>query len=167
MGSHTGTHVDAPYHFLEDGAALDRVPLHRFVGPARVVAIDAPMIGARELRRAPIAGARKILLKTRNRGLLRRRKFHPGYVALRPDGAAYLLERGVDLVGIDYLSIEPYDSPGFPTHRLLLGHGALIVEGLDLARVRPGDYELLCFPLRLHRGDGAPARVALRTTRGS
>ena len=147
---------------LEDGATLDEIPISRWIGPARVVAIDAPAIGPGELANLDLDGVEKILFKTRNAGKLRDPEFDPDFVALDPRGARLLVDRGVGLVGIDYLSIEAYSSKDFATHHILLGAGVLIIEGLDLNGVPPGDYELLCFPLRLVKGDGAPARVVLR-----
>ena len=132
------------------------------MGPARVVAIEAPAIGPRELAAVDLEGADKVLFKTRNAGKLHDPEFDPDFVALEPAGARLLVERGVRLVGIDYLGIEAYSSPDFATHHILLGAGVLIIEGLDLAEVPPGDYELLCLPLSIAEGDGAPARVILR-----
>ncbi len=162
LGNHTGTHVDAPRHMLDHGMTLDQIPIDRWLGPARVVAIDAPGIGARELESVDLEGIEKVLLKTRNAGKLHESEFDTDFVGLEPDGAKLLVERGVRLVGIDYLGIESYASTDFATHHTLLGAGVLIIEGLDLARVPPGDYELLCLPLLLEGGDGAPARVVLR-----
>jgi arylformamidase len=162
LGNHTGTHVDAPRHMLDDGETLDRIPIERWLGPARVVAIDAPAIGPAELAAVDLEGVDKVLFKTRNAGKLHDPEFDPDFVALEPDGAEYLVARGVRLVGIDYLGIEAFASPDFATHHILLGAGVLIIEGLDLAAVPPGDYELLCLPLLIEAGDGAPARVILR-----
>ena len=162
LGNHTGTHVDAPRHMLDEGTTLDEIPIERWLGPARVVAVDAPSIGAGDLAGVDLEGADKVLFKTRNAGKLHQPEFDPDFVALEPSGARFLVERGVRLVGIDYLSIEAYASEDFATHHILLEAGVLIVEGLDLARVPPGDYELLCLPLKLERGDGAPARAVLR-----
>ena len=162
LSNHTGTHVDAPRHMLDGGMTIDQIPIERWLGPARVVAIDAPSIGPRELAAVDLEGVEKILFKTHNAGKLHDPRFDTEFVALESAGAELLVERGIQLVGIDYLGIEAYSSQDFATHHVLLGAGVLIIEGLDLARVPPGDYELLCFPLLLERGDGAPARVVLR-----
>ena len=162
LGNHTGTHVDAPRHMLEDGATLDQIPIERWLGPARVLAVEAPQVGAEELAGVDLQGIDKLLFKTANAGKLHEPEFDTDFVALTPSGARLLVERGVRLVGIDYLGIEAYSSEDFATHHILLGAGVLIIEGLDLARVPPGDYELLCLPLAIERGDGAPARVVLR-----
>jgi len=162
MGSHTGTHVDAPAHFIDGGATVDRIPIGRFIGKARVVRVDGPSIRATEIRRLDLAGVTKVLFRTRNSRKLRRRRFDQGYVAVAPSGARRLVEKGIDLVGVDYLSVEPFANRRFETHKILLGAGVVVVEGLDLAKVPEGDYELLCFPLLLKGGDGAPARVVLR-----
>lgn len=166
LGNHTGTHVDAPRHMIEDGATLDQIPIERWMGPARVVAVDAPQIGARELAGVDLDGVDKVLLKTRNAGKLHEPEFDVDFVGLEPDGARLLVERGVRLVGIDYLGIEAYTRSDFATHHILLGADVLIIEGLDLARVPPGDYELVCLPLLIDRSDGAPARVVLRELEG-
>ena len=162
LGNHTGTHVDAPRHMLEGGATLDQIPIERWLGPARVLAVEAPQVGAEELAGVDLEGIDKVLFKTANAGKLHEPEFDTDFVALTPSGARLLVERGVRLVGIDYLGIEAYSSEDFATHHILLGAGVLIIEGLDLARVPPGDYELLCLPLAIERGDGAPARVVLR-----
>ncbi len=164
LGNHTGTHVDAPRHMIDDGSTLDQIPIERWLGRARVVAIDAPQVGAEELAAVDLEGVDKVLFKTRNAGKLHDSEFDKDFVALDPAGARFLVERGVRLVGIDYLGIEAYSSPDFATHHILLGAGVLIIEGLDLARVPPGDYELLCLPMLIEQGDGAPARVVLRST---
>ncbi len=163
LGSHTGTHVDAPWHFEDGGLTVDRLDLEKLVGPARVleVAGDGP-IDARALERLPIAGARRVLFKTRNSSLWGVAGFRREFVGLAPDAAAALVARGVDLVGIDYLSIEPFGSTDFATHHTLLQASVVIVEGLDLSRVAAGDYELIVLPLKLSGLDGSPARAILR-----
>lgn len=161
MGSHTGTHVDAPAHFIDGARTLDRIPIDRWMGRVRVVQTDAARIDVAALRKLDIDGARRLLFKTRNAGLLRDPVFHEDFVAIEPGAAKDLVRRGIELVGIDYLSIEPFGTQTFPTHKILLGADVLVVEGLDLARVVPGDYEMICLPMLVKGGDGAPARVAL------
>jgi arylformamidase len=163
LGSHSGTHVDAPRHFLGGGEPVDRLALDRLVGPAVVLDLTGGRgdIGARELAGHDLAGRRRVLLRTGNGARLRRGEFVPDYRALTPEGAGFLLEQNVELVGVDSLSIERFEAEDYPVHRLLLGRGVVIVEGLDLSEVDPGLYELICLPLRLHELDGAPARVVL------
>lgn len=163
FGSHTGTHVDAPRHFIEDGAPIDEVPLDRFIGPALLVAFpdEVTAVGEEHLRAHDLGGHTRVLLKTRNSALLTRREFATDYTYLAPDGAAYLVDRGVQLVGIDYLSIEQFRSGHHRTHRTLLERQIVIVEGLQLGGVAPGVYDFICLPLRLAGMDGAPARAVL------
>ena len=163
MSAHTGTHVDAPYHFLEDGVTLDKVPLEIMVGPAYVLHLpDVNLITAAVLEGASIpAGTRRLLFKTRNSEIWQRETdFQPEFVAISPDGAQYLADLGIRLVGVDYLSVAPYQD-GRPTHEILLGAGVLIIEGLNLAEIAQGKYTLYCLPLNLQNVDGAPARVIL------
>ncbi len=164
LGSHTGTHLDAPAHFLEGAATLDRISLDTLVGPALVAESRARRLITRdEIEAIPLGGHTRLILKTRNSALWSRGRFTREYVALDLGAARGLVERGIRLVAIDYLSIEAFDSPGHPIHTLLLGAGIVIVEGLDLSAVTPGEYELLCLPLALLGIDGAPCRVVLRT----
>lgn len=165
LGSHTGTHIDPPFHFLEHGATVDRLPLEALIGEAVVVEIPRSTgdIDPADLERAGIEGATRVLFKTGNSALWGRPgvAFPDDYVALTPEGAQWLIDRGVRLVGVDFLSVERFDAPGHPTHRALLGAGVVIVEGLDLSGVAPGRYGLACLPIRLAGGDGAPARAVL------
>jgi arylformamidase len=165
LGSHTGTHVDAARHFVEGGQPVDEIPLDRLVGPARVVEIPEEVIsiGARELREAGIEGELRVLLRTRNATLLGGEEFSENFAHLTGEGAAYLLEAGVELVGIDYLSVEAFDAEEPEAHRILLGREVVVLEGLDLREVPAGRYELLCLPLRIRGIDGAPMRAVLRT----
>lgn len=160
LGVHTGTHVDAPLHFLEDGSAAHEVPLGPLVGEAVVVdgtAIDGP-IDAEALEACAVPeDAERVLLKTRNGELWAREDFTRDFIRLDGSGARWLIERHVRLIGIDYLSIGDQDA-----HRILLTAGVVPVEGLDLRFVEPGHYELLCLPLKVVGADGAPARVLLR-----
>lgn len=163
FGSHTATHVDAPRHFLDDGASVDQLALERLVGPARVLHApdDLGAIDADWLRTQPLEGAERVLFRTRNSTFNTEREFVRDYAHVTGDGAAYLVERGVVLVGVDYLSIEQFRSGHHRAHRALLEAGVVIVEGLALADVVPGDYELICLPLKLVGLDGAPARAVL------
>jgi arylformamidase len=163
IGSHTGTHVDAPLHMIPGGAGVDRIPLDALIGPALVIAFDDDVMAVTEayLRSQPIAGHERVLLKTRNSQYIRERDFHRDYTYLAPDGAEYLVSLGVRLVGIDYLSIEQFHSGHHRTHKTLLSRGVVIVEGLDLSEPPAGEYELFCLPLLLEGVDGAPARAVL------
>jgi arylformamidase len=163
FGSHSGTHVDAAKHFFDDGETVDRIPLERMIGRAILLAFDDYLmsIGADDLSQHELSGHTRVLLKTRNSALLRRSEFVKDYTYLAPDGAEYLVERGVELVGIDYLSIEQFHSGHHRTHLTLLGKNAVIIEGLDLSDAPPGEYQLICLPLRLAGLDGAPARAVL------
>jgi arylformamidase len=163
IGSHTGTHVDAPLHMIPEGAGVDAIPLDALIGPALVVAFDDDVMAVTEayLRSNSIAGHERVLLKTRNSRFIRERDFHRDYTYLAPDGAEYLVSLGVRLVGIDYLSIEQFHSGHHRTHTTLLSRGVVIVEGLDLSAPPPGTYDLYCLPIQLGGIDGAPARAVL------
>jgi arylformamidase len=163
FGSHTGTHVDAAKHFFDDGQTVDDIPLERLAGPAILIAVDAgsPSVTAEELRRHDIGSHTRVLIRTRNSSLLSDPEFHRDYVFLAPDGAEYLVEKGVGLVGVDYLSIEQFRSGHHRTHRTLLEQNVVIVEGLDLSAPPPGEYDFYCLPLKLEGLDGAPARAIL------
>jgi arylformamidase len=158
LGSHSGTHVDPPAHYLPGGATVDQLPLDACIGPAVVLDVSAGSgaITPDELDALP-DGVQRVLLRTGGRPLDGR--------ALHPDAAARLAARGVRLAGIDTLSIGPVESPG-EVHRLLLAAGVVILEGLDLTNAPPGDYTLLCLPLKLAGGDGAPARAVLLQSAG-
>lgn len=165
FGSHTGTHVDAPKHFFDDGAGVDALPLDVLMGPARLIAMDDSVksVGEAELRAQDLRGVTRLLIRTRNSAWLTSgsSEFHPDYTFVAPDGAAYLVSLGVKLVGVDYLSVEQFHSGHHRTHRTLLGAGVVIVEGLMLTEPPPGNYDLRCLPLRLTGLDGAPARAVL------
>jgi arylformamidase len=169
MGAHTATHVDAPAHFIEHAPKVSTLPLDVLIGEARVVelaktveAIDANHVAAHVPE-----GTTRVLFKTRNSDFWSAdgKAFREDFTHLTLDGAQALVERGVQLVGIDYLSIEKFKAKTFETHLTLLSAGIVIVEGLDLHAVTAGDYELVCLPLKLAAGsgDGAPARAVLRT----
>ncbi len=163
FGSHTGTHVDAPRHFFDDGAGVDTLPLDVLMGPAVLICMgdDVMAVGEKELRLHELQKHSRILIKTRNSSYVRDRQFVKDYTYLAPDGAAYLVSLGVKLVGVDYLSVEQFHSGHHQTHRTLLEKNVVIVEGLDLSEPAMGPYELRVLPLRLVGLDGAPARAVL------
>lgn len=163
FGSHTGTHVDAPKHFFDDGLGVDALPLDVLMGPCVLICVDDDVmsVGEEQLKRHELKSHTRILIKTRNSSYIREREFHKDYTYLAPDGAAYLAKLGVKLVGVDYLSVEQFHSGHHKTHRTLLEKGIVIVEGLDLSGPPMGPYELRVLPLRLAGLDGAPARAVL------
>ncbi len=165
MGSHTGTHIDAPRHFFAEGKSVDKIELDLLLGPCEVwdlSQVEGPLeaLHLESLEKKPPP---RLLLRTRNseKGLLFAEHFTENYVGLGLSGAQWLLNQGVRLVGIDYLSIEPYHQKDFATHRLLLEKEVIILEGLNLAQVPEGTYELLCLPLKMVSADGAPVRAVL------
>jgi arylformamidase len=164
MGAHTGTHVDAPAHFIPGGLSVDALDLSVLVGPALVIhAPEAHALTAQVLERLNIPpGTSRVLFRTRNSDRWARGEypFFEDYVAFTMDGAAWLVERGIRLVGIDYLSVAPFDDP-VPTHQTLLRAGIIVVEGLDLSSVAAGAYQLVCLPLKIAGAEGAPARAIL------
>jgi arylformamidase len=164
MGSHTGTHMDAPVHFLQSGRGIDKLPMSVAIGRARVIHIDDPVsIKPGELVPHKIRKGERILFKTANSARCwQTDSFVPDFVHLTAEGAKYLVDRGVRLIGIDYLSIGGYKVDGADTHRYLLDAGIWIIEGLDLSPVEQGNYVLICLPLKIDGGDGAPARAVLK-----
>jgi arylformamidase len=169
FGAHTATHVDAPAHFIEGAAKLDSMPLEALIGPAMVVGIpdDAPAVTEAMVSDLDLSEANRVLFKTRNSGFWTRFEdgFREDFTYIEPAAARTLVRKGVRLVGIDYLSVEQFQSGSYATHLAFLEHGVVILEGLDLRDIEPGKYELICLPLRLEGGpgDGAPARAVLRT----
>jgi len=163
LASHTGTHVDAPYHFEETGQTIDQVSLDTLIGRARVVEINAGGdITASDLDQAGLpANLERVLFKTRNSAHWQSGEFYAGYCGLAPDAARWLTERRLRLVGVDYLSVEPSGPKGYSTHHSLLRKGIILLEGADLSRVPPGDYTLVCLPLPVQGADGSPARAIL------
>jgi arylformamidase len=162
---HAGTHVDAPYHFLPQGETIEHMSLNDLTGRVYVARIPdkVSLITAAVLEKIQIPPrTRRILFKTRNSEYWANQTngFQTDFVAISPDGAEYLVKRGLKLVGIDYLSIAPYKE-GVPTHQTLLKASVILVEGLNLSQVPPGRYTLYCLPLKLAGCDGAPARVIL------
>lgn len=164
LGNHTGTHVDAPAHFIQDGATVTELPLDILNGRTRVVEIhDKEKVGLEELQNLKLDNDYRILLKTRNSSLWKSKKrFQKNYVYLTLDAAKYLAENDIKLIGFDYLSLEKFGDSEHPVHRYLLGNHVIILEGLNLSNVEEGEYEMFCLPLKLTGLDGAPARVILR-----
>ena len=165
MGVHTGTHLDAPLHFIDGGPASQSIPLDAGIGPAWVV--DATGIAGRAISAEDLAGlaipadATRILFKTRNSALWREPGFQASFVGLDAGAAAALAGGGARLVGVDYLSVAPFGDP-VGTHQALLSAGVAVLEGIDLTDVEPGPVDLLCLPIRLIDSDGVPARVLVR-----
>jgi arylformamidase len=162
MGSHTGTHVDAPYHFLGDGPRLGDVGLDRMVGEALVADLRGrDAIDAAALADVPLRAGDILLCRTDNSWRWDSAEFRRDFTYLTADAAEALVARGVRAVGMDYLSIEQFGSADFPVHHKLLGSGIFVIEGLDLRAVAPGRYTLVCLPLKFPELDGAPARAVL------
>jgi arylformamidase len=166
MGTHTGTHVDPPNHFIEGARGIDVVPMDQLFGPAVVADarhLDRPIVPADLDALALPEGAERVLLRTANSELWRRLPVEfPGvYACLTPDAARWVVDRGIRLIGVDFLSVEAKGAEGHPTHHILLESGVVIIEGLNLGDVEPGEYTLACMPLRIVDGDGGPARAIL------
>ena len=164
LGAHTGTHMDAPRHFLADGAGLDELPLDATIGPARVIPIaQSQAIFPEELEAHRLRAGERVLFRTQNsERCWKNNQFVEDFVYISAAAAQYIVQRKVRTVGIDYLSVGGYVHDGVETHRILLGEGVWLIEGLNLAAVKPGTYELICLPLRVVGADGAPARAILR-----
>ncbi|MBI4832363.1 MAG: cyclase family protein [Candidatus Lindowbacteria bacterium] len=162
LSTHTGTHIDAPLHFIKDGNSIDEIPMNILVGRAVVVEITDPIeISRQALIAAPLKGERRVLFKTSNSNLWKENDFQKQFVYMAEDAAKHLVEIGVKLIGIDYLSVGRFGSTTFATHLTLLDAGIVVVEGLNLAGIEPGNYELVCLPLRIAKGDGSPCRAVL------
>ena len=163
LGTHTGTHVDAPRHFFDGGAGADELGLDLLLGRARVVEVHKRGgITAADLQAAGLREDLRVLLKTANSALWNDPAFHEEYTHLTESAARYLVDQGVKVIGVDYLSVEQFRKAGAPAHRALLSAGIVIIEGLNLSEAEAGMYEMYCLPLRIAGGDGAPARVVLR-----
>jgi len=164
MSVHAGTHVDAPYHFFTDGKTAAELDLKALIGRAYVLHLpDVDLVTADVIKQAALPPrTRRVLFRTRNSDLWAQavKEFQPDFVAISADGAQYLVDRGVRLVGVDYLSVAPFDQIQ-ATHEILLKAGVIIVEGLDLSQVSQGRYTFYCLPLKLAHADGAPARAIL------
>ena len=163
MSAHTGTHVDAPRHFFDEGTGTEALPLDLLVGRARVIEVASRAgIAAQDLQSLDLSEDIRLLIKTHNSKLWESSEFHPDYVGVTESGARHLVQCGIKVVGVDYLSVEQFRTPGAPAHHALLGAGTIVIEGLDLRGVEPGIYDMFCLPLRIVGSDGAPARVVLR-----
>jgi arylformamidase len=165
MSAHSGTHVDAPRHFFDDGTGTEALPLEMLIGRTRVIEVTSRAgIAAEDLSAIDLSEDVRLLIKTHNSRLWTSPDFHTDYVGVTESGARHLVDRGIKVVGVDYLSIEQFRKPGAPAHHVLLGAGTIVIEGLNLLDVDPGVYEMYCLPLRIVGADGAPARVVLRRT---
>jgi arylformamidase len=166
LGAHSGTHLDAPMHFIADGAPVERVPLEALMGPARIIEIpdSVQAIDAAELNRHDWRGAERVLFRTRSarRGWMDSVTFRKDFVYIAPDAAQRLADAGVKLVGVDYLSAEQFGAPAPRTHQILLGKGIPIDEGMKLDAIEAGEYDLVVLPLKVAGHEGAPARAVMR-----
>jgi arylformamidase len=163
MSAHAGTHVDAPRHFFDSGTGTESLPLDMLVGRTRVVElVTRKAITAEDLGPLNLTEDVRVLFKTHNSRTWSDAAFHTDYVGVSESGAKFLVEHGIKVVGVDYLSVEQFKTPGAPAHHALLGAGVIVIEGLNLRDVEPGIYEMFCLPLRVVGSDGAPARVVLR-----
>jgi GntP family gluconate:H+ symporter len=171
MGAHSGTHIDAPMHFIADGAPVDQIALDPLIGAARVIEIPDSIqaIDATELNRHDWRGVKRVLFRTRStlRGWMGSSHFHRDFAYIAPDAAQLLADAGVVLVGVDYISAEQFGAPAPRTHQILLGRGIPIVEGLDLRPVPAGDYDVIVLPLKVAGHEGAPARAIVRKRTGN
>jgi arylformamidase len=159
---HAGTHVDAPFHFVPDGVTIESLPLETFIGPARVCAVEVGThITAADIGKAGLRDETRVLFKTRNSKLLKKGAYDPSFAPFSVDGAKALVDLGVKLVGLDYLSAAAANEQ-VPVHRAFLDNGVILLEGIDLSEVPPGRYELFCPPVKLAGSDGAPCRAVLR-----
>ena len=162
MSVHSGTHIDAPFHFVAEGATIDELPLELFIGPALVHAVDAERYITKEhVAEIPLQGETRVLFKTHNSQLLQGSEYDPDFAAFSVEAAEALAEKGVKLVGLDYLSVAHAEEQ-VAVHRAFLDNGIIPLEGVDLSAVEPGRYELICLPIRLQGSDGAPCRAVLR-----
>jgi len=165
LPTHAGTHIDPPRHFIADGATVDQIPLEALVGPADVVYLpEAEVIDAATLAALSLPpDCQRLLLRTRNSLYWARgdRAFHEDYVGMTTDAARWVVQRGIRVIGADYLAVSRYGDDAVPVHRTLLEADVFILEGLDLHQITPGRYQLVCLPLKIAAGDGAPMRAIL------
>ena len=163
FGAHTGTHVDAPNHFIDGSRRVDQLDLNKLIGPCRVVRVPEDVQTIEPEHVGDVDGFERVLFKTKNSAFWNDTEFHSDFAHLSPATAEALIAGGAKLVGIDYLSIEKFHSGDHAVHKALLSKEIIILEGLDLRAIEPGDYELICLPLKYvgGEGDGAPARAVL------
>jgi len=163
LSAHAGTHVDAPRHFFDDGAGVEQLALEMLCGRARVIELTTRKgVTPDDLAPFDLTEDVRLLIKTHNSKLWGSPVFHDDYIGVTEPAARFLVEHGVKLLGVDYVSVEEFRKPGAPAHRTLLGAGTIVIEGLNLRDVDPGTYEMFCLPLSIVGADGAPARVVLR-----
>jgi arylformamidase len=165
-GVHIGTHIDAPLHFIDNGMDIAEIPLVQLCGPAIVVDVDAARdVAIEDLQDAGIKPGERVLLRTVNQALWDKPEFDPSYYGISADAAMWLVDNRVPLVGVDYLSVDAYRLKEQPAHLALLGNGVVIIEGLDLSKVKPGRYEMVALPLKIAGSEAGPARVIIRKLR--
>ena len=163
MSAHSGTHVDAPRHFFDSAPGTEALSLEMLIGRTRVIEIPTrKAVTWEDLAAFDLSEDVRLLLKTSNSRLWGSPEFHSEFIGLTESAARHLVDHGVKLVGVDYLSVEVFHTPGAPAHHVLLGAGTVVIEGLNLRDVDPGVYDMFCLPLRVSGCDGAPARVVLR-----
>ena len=166
IGSHCGTHIDAPSHFLENGRTIDQLALENLIGEATVFEFkNKENIDVSDIKQLRFDNVKRVLFKTVNSSYWKLSAFKKDFVYLTKDAAQYLVDKGIRLVGVDYLSVEKFESQQAETHHILLRNDVIILEGLDLSTVEPGRYELIALPLKIKDGDGSPARVILKSCR--
>ncbi len=165
IGSHCGTHIDAPSHFLENGRTIDQLVLENLIGEATVFEFkNKENIDVSDIKQLRFDNVKRVLFKTVNSSYWKLSAFKKDFVYLTKDAAQYLVDKGIRLVGVDYLSVEKFESQQAETHHILLRNDVIILEGLDLSTVEPGRYELIALPLKIKDGDGSPTRVILKST---
>lgn len=163
LGSHTGTHIDAPLHFFKNGLAVDQLPLSYFIGKAKIIGINHPnAITYNEIKSCGICEGDRILFKTKNSDFSSIGAFKKDYVYIDAEAAKYLVEQKVRTVGVDYLSVERFGSTTHDTHRTFLKNNIVLIEGLRLKEVTSGEYEMIGIPLNIKEGNGSPIRVIIR-----
>ena len=164
-GVHTGTHIDAPKHFVDDGIGIDKLDLNKLIGHCRVIKVPSSIspISKEFIELLNIKKGDRLLFQTKNSEWINRgdNNFHTDYIYVNPEASKYMVEKGVVLVGVDYLSVEGYHI-GHDTHKTLLGAGVVVIEGLNLFNVEPGEYNLTALPVKIKDSNGAPARVILQ-----